>query len=163
MFSRHRNAANLTFLFNDYVWRFRSCRIEHAFFPTTEIKIVNIRVIWPGATAQDVDKNTVATIQPEVRFIDGVKEFRSTRATGSPPLRLSFTPKSIFSVRSAMSKPQSMPLLRCPKTRKKPIISQRLSSSRWCRCCPARLKKSHCAPMPSKFVTACQLPVLIKS
>ena len=48
------------------------------FFPTTDIKTVKIRVVWPGATAQDVDKNIVATIQPEVRFIDGVKEFKAT-------------------------------------------------------------------------------------
>ena len=88
------------------------------FFPTTEIKNVNIRVIWPGATAQDVDKNIVATIQPEVRFIDGVKEFRSTSRNGVAAVAVEFYPEVDIQRAVGDVKLRSMPLLRCPKTQK---------------------------------------------
>ena len=75
LFSRHRNAANLLFVSMIMFGFYGLAGLNTQFFPTTDIKTVKIRVVWPGATAQDVDKNIVATIQPEVRFIDGVKEF----------------------------------------------------------------------------------------
>ena len=56
LFSRHRNAANLLFFSMIMFGFFGLAGLNTQFFPTTEIKIVNINVPWPGATAQDVDK-----------------------------------------------------------------------------------------------------------
>ena len=124
LFSRHRNAANLLFFSMIMFGVFGLAGLNTQFFPTTEIKNVNIRVIWPGATAQDVDKNIVATIQPEVRFIDGVKEFRSTSRNGVAAIAVEFYPevdvqRAVGDVEAAVNA-----IVTLPKDAEKPIISQ---------------------------------------
>ncbi|MDA8539816.1 efflux RND transporter permease subunit [Alphaproteobacteria bacterium] len=124
LFSRHRNAANLLFFSMIMFGFFGLSGLNTQFFPTTEIKIVNINVPWPGATAQDVDKNIVATIQPEVRFIDGVKEFKSTSRTGFAAITVEFYPeaeiqKAVGDVEAAVNAITTL-----PKDAEKPIISQ---------------------------------------
>ena len=124
MFSRHRNAANLLFFSMIMMGFFGLAGLNTQFFPTTEIKIVNINVVWPGATAQDVDKNIVATIQPEVRFIDGVKEFKSTSSTGLAAISVEFYPeadiqRAVGDVEAAVNAITTL-----PKDAEKPIISQ---------------------------------------
>ena len=56
---------------HDHAGLFRAHQSEHSVFPTTEIKNVNIIVPWPGATAQDIDKNIVATVQPKCASLTG--------------------------------------------------------------------------------------------
>ena len=124
LFSRHRNAANLLFVSMILFGFFGLSNLNVQFFPTTEIKIVSITVPWPGASAQDVDKNIVATIQPEVRFIDGVKEFSSTSREGVASIILEFNPqtdmqRAIGDVEGAVNA-----LTTLPKDAEKPIITQ---------------------------------------
>jgi multidrug efflux pump subunit AcrB len=124
LFSRHRNAANLLFFSMIMFGFFGLSGLNTQFFPTTEIKSVTIRVPWAGATAQDVDKNIVATIQPEVRFIDGVKEFSSTSRNGFASMTVEFYPeadmqRAIGDVEAAVNAITTL-----PKDSEKPIISQ---------------------------------------
>ena len=124
LFSRHRNAANLLFISMILFGFFGLSNLNVQFFPTTEIKIVNITVPWAGASAQDVDKNIVATIQPEVRFIDGVKEFSSTSRQSVATISLEFMPqtdmqRAVGEVEAAVNA-----LTTLPKDSEKPIISQ---------------------------------------
>ena len=124
LFSRHRNAANLLFVSMILFGVFGLSNLNRQFFPTTEIQIVNITVPWPGASAQDVDKNIVAVIQPEVRFIDGVKEFSSTSRQSVASITLEFNPdvemqRAVADVEAAIGA-----LTTLPKDAEKPIISQ---------------------------------------
>jgi multidrug efflux pump subunit AcrB len=124
LFSRHRNAANLLFASMILFGFFGLSNLNVQFFPTTEIKIVSITVPWPGASAQDVDKNIVATIQPEVRFIDGVKEFSATSRQSVAAMQLEFSPetdmqRAVGDVESAVNA-----LITLPKDAERPIISQ---------------------------------------
>ena len=77
-----------------------------------------------GATAQDIDKNIVATVQPEVRFIDGVKEFSSTSRQGVAIMNVEFYPetdmqRAVGDVEAAVNA-----LTTLPKESERPIISQ---------------------------------------
>ncbi len=124
LFSRHRNAANLLFFSMIMFGFFGLSGLNTQFFPTTEIKTANILVPWTGATAQDVDKNIVATIQPEVRFIDGVKEFSSTSRNGFAAMTVEFYPetdmqRAIGDVEAAVNAITTL-----PKDAEKPVISQ---------------------------------------
>ena len=103
MFSRHRNAANLLFISMIMFGFFGLSGLNTQFFPTTEIKIVNINVPWPGATAQDVDKNIVATIQPRFALLMALRNLNLSRALVSRLFRLSFTLRSISKKPSVMS------------------------------------------------------------
>ena len=58
LFSRHRNAANLLFFAMIMLGFFGLSNLNVQFFPTTEIKTVNITVPWPGASAQGDGRKT---------------------------------------------------------------------------------------------------------
>ena len=124
LFARHRNAANLLFFSMIMLGFFGLSNLNIQFFPTTEIKNVSIVVPWPGAAAQDVDKNIVATVQPEVRFIDGVKEFSAQSREGVALMNVEFYPetdmqRAIGDVEAAVNA-----LTTLPKDAERPVISQ---------------------------------------
>ena len=156
LFARHRNAANLLFFSMIMLGFFGLTNLNIQFFPTTEIKNVNITVPWPGATAQDIDKNIVATVQPEVRFIDGVKEFSSTSRQGVAVMNVEFyaetdMQRAVGDVEAAVNA-----LTTLPKESERPIISQETFSNRLHRSLsPGRLKNALCVPSQNRYATAC--------
>jgi multidrug efflux pump subunit AcrB len=124
LFSRHRNAANLLFFSMFMLGFFGLQQLNTQFFPTVEMKAVNIVVPWPGATAQDIDKNIVATIEPEVRFLDGVKEVNSTSRLGVASITVRYYPttdmqRAVGDVEAAVNG-----IVTLPKDIERPVISQ---------------------------------------
>ena len=83
VFVRHPNAANLLMALMLIAGLFSVNRLNTQFFPDTGLDFITITVIWPGASAEDADSAIVSSIEPEVRFIDGVKEVNSYSQEGS--------------------------------------------------------------------------------
>lgn len=124
MFSRHRNAANLLFISMILLGAFGLANLNVQFFPKSEFKIVRINVVWPGATALDVDKNIVATILPEVRFMDGVKEVTTESKNSLASVSVEFLPstdmqRAVGDVEAAINAITTL-----PKDAEEPLISQ---------------------------------------
>ena len=42
-----------------------------------EIEVVGVTIVWPGASAEDVDVNIVEPLQAQLRFLAGVDELES--------------------------------------------------------------------------------------
>ncbi len=82
IFVRHPTAANLLMVAMILVGVFALLRMNTQFFPDFGIDMVVVEVEWPGAGAEDVDASVVEAIEPEVRFLDGVKRVRSTAREG---------------------------------------------------------------------------------
>jgi len=82
LFTRHPNAANLLMILMLIGGIFGLTRINTQFLPTIEIPNVTVTVVWSGASAEDVEANIIAAIEPEVRFIDDVREVRSVAQEG---------------------------------------------------------------------------------
>ena len=82
IFVRHRTAANLLMVLMIVVGAFALFRINVQFFPDFDLDFVTITVEWRGASAEDVDSNIVQAIEPEVRFLDGVKKVNATASEG---------------------------------------------------------------------------------
>ena len=78
MFVRHPTAANLLMVVMIVAGLFAFRQTNTQFFPDFGIDWVSVSVDWPGASAEDIDDNIVQAIEPEVRFLDGVKRVRST-------------------------------------------------------------------------------------
>ena len=72
LFTRHRTAANLIMVLMILFGALGLARMNTQFFPTFAIEWVSVSVSWPGASAEDVDTNIIAAIEPEVRFLVGV-------------------------------------------------------------------------------------------
>jgi multidrug efflux pump subunit AcrB len=89
-FIRHPNAANLLMVLMILFGAFSIARINTQFFPTIDRPTITIGVAWSGASAEDVETNVLALIEPEVRYVSGVDRMTSTAAEGSATVRLEF-------------------------------------------------------------------------
>jgi len=89
-FIRHPNAANLLMVLMILFGAFSIARINTQFFPTIDRPTITIGVAWSGASAEDVETNILALVEPEVRYVSGVDRMTSTASEGSASVRLEF-------------------------------------------------------------------------
>jgi multidrug efflux pump subunit AcrB len=92
IFVRHPTAANLLMVAMILVGVFALLRMNTQFFPDFGIDVVTVEVEWPGASAEDVDANIVEAIEPEIRFLDGVKRVRSAATESFGRIYIEFEP-----------------------------------------------------------------------
>ncbi len=90
IFLHHPNAANLLMVLMILFGVAALGRINTQFFPTIQTDSVSVSISWPGASAEDVERNILSVAEPELRFIEGVKEMNSYAREGSASIRLSF-------------------------------------------------------------------------
>ncbi len=92
IFVRHRTAANLLMVLMVLIGVVSLQRMNTQFFPDFGIDFVTVQVEWRGASAEDVDTNIVQAIEPEVRFLDGIKQVLSTAREGFASIAVEFLP-----------------------------------------------------------------------
>jgi multidrug efflux pump subunit AcrB len=94
LFARHRTAGNLLMAIMLLAGVIALSQLKRQFFPDFGIDVVAVGVVWPGATALDVEANIVAALEPELRVLDNVKRVTSTAAEGSASIAVEFEPGS---------------------------------------------------------------------
>ena len=90
LFVRHRNAGNLLAILAIVLGIVSVVRLNTQFFPDFGIDYIVVSVVWPGANAEDVEANIVAAVEPEVRFLDSVKQVISFSVEGSAVVLVEF-------------------------------------------------------------------------
>ena len=116
LFARHRTAANLLMVLMILFGALGLARMNTQFFPTFGIDWISASVTWPGASAEDVDANVVAAIEPEVRFLDGVKRVVSQSVEGVGSIIIEFHAGRIWIRRWRTSKMPWAESRRCRRT-----------------------------------------------
>ncbi len=96
VFARHKTAANLLMALIIVAGAFAFTKLTTQFFPDFGIDIITVSVEWPGASAEDVDSSIIQAIEPEVRFLDGVKKLVSSSFEGRAVLSIEFEPGTDF-------------------------------------------------------------------
>ncbi|SIT07572.1 efflux RND transporter permease subunit [Neptunomonas antarctica] len=88
LFTQHRVAANLLMilLLLAGVWGIK--KINTQFFPSFELDIVIVNVIWSGAAAEDIERSIVLPIEEAIRSINGIDTLYSTSSQGRASIRL---------------------------------------------------------------------------
>ena len=81
-FVEHRTSANIIMILMIVVGLLSIGRLNKQFFPDFEVEVVGVLVDWPGATAEEIDKNIVQLLEPELRPISGVKKVSSKSVEG---------------------------------------------------------------------------------
>jgi multidrug efflux pump subunit AcrB len=97
-------------------------KLNRQFFPNFDIENISVSVEWPGATAEEIDRNIISILEPELRPISGVKKVfsKSIEGIGYSVVEFNFgkdMQKSMQDVETAVSR------LDFPQNAKKPKIS----------------------------------------
>ncbi len=124
LFTRHPTASNMLMAIILITGFVALSRLNTQFFPDLNIDAIQISVAWPGASAEDVDKTVVQAIEPEVRFLDGVKRVRSTSSEGRAAVTLEFhagsdMQKALSDVETAVAQVTTL-----PESSERPVISR---------------------------------------
>jgi multidrug efflux pump subunit AcrB len=90
LFARHRVAANLLMLMMILagVWALTNMNVQ--FFPSFNMDIATVRVVWSGASAEDVETAITVPLEQELRALENVRRSSSTSATGVSSVTLQF-------------------------------------------------------------------------
>jgi multidrug efflux pump subunit AcrB len=60
------------------------------FFPNFEVEVVNVRTVWSGASAEDVERSITVPLEQALRTTDGLEEMSSTSSQGLSLISLEF-------------------------------------------------------------------------
>lgn len=89
-FASHYNAANLLMIIMILFGVVGLKYINTQVFPDVTSDTVSISIKWSGATAEDVESNILQVVEPEVRFLDGVKDMTSYAREGAASISLTY-------------------------------------------------------------------------
>lgn len=90
LFVRHPNAANLLMVVLLISGLFAIQKLNTQFFPNFVVDRVTVNINWPGASAEDVEANILAAIEPQLRFLDDVKTIDSTAREGGAAVTIEY-------------------------------------------------------------------------
>lgn len=90
LFTYHKVAANLLMLLMMLAGAVALMRLNVQFFPNFDLDYAQVRVIWPGANAQDVELSVTNPVERVLRTVENLDEMTSTSALGSSVVTLKF-------------------------------------------------------------------------
>ena len=89
-FVQHRVAANLVMLIMLLGGLLALTRMNIQFFPSFALDVVSVRVVWSGASAEDVEQGVTNPLEQRLRSVSGLKRMTSTSAQGVASITLEF-------------------------------------------------------------------------
>jgi multidrug efflux pump subunit AcrB len=133
IFALHPVAGNLLMLLLILFGLFGLNKINRQVLPDIDLDVIQINVVWPGASPQDVEENVVRPIEPEIRFIDGVDKVDALALEGTAQISVNFVPgadmsKALADVQSAVARIRTF-----PADIERPVINQVVTSDEVCR------------------------------
>ena len=81
-FVEHKTSANIIMLLMIIIGLLSIGKLNKQFFPDFNIEVVAVSIDWPGATAEEIDRNIIQLLEPELRPISGVKKVSSKSVEG---------------------------------------------------------------------------------
>ncbi|RAU18654.1 AcrB/AcrD/AcrF family protein [Nitrincola tibetensis] len=90
LFIRHPLASPLliVLMLMSGIWALS--KLNTQFFPTFNLDIVSVRVVWTGASAEDVEAGLTVPLEQSLRSVDGLKSMTSTSSLGISAITLEF-------------------------------------------------------------------------
>ena len=89
-FVHHKVAGNLVMLVMLLGGVLALTRMNIQFFPTFALDVVSVRVVWSGASAEDVERGITDPLEQRLRSVDGLKKMTSTSAQSVSSISLEF-------------------------------------------------------------------------
>lgn len=123
LFAQHPVAANLMMvvMFLSGVMALSSLNTQ--FFPTFEVEVVSVRVVWSGSTAEDVERSISIPLEQELRSVDGLDKLTSTSAQGVAVVTLEFPEGTDMSAATARVEERVNSVRNLPQDAETPQVS----------------------------------------
>ncbi len=86
----HKTAANLFLILMIILGLYSSKVLNTQFFPTYSIDYITISSEWLGASPEDIEESLIKPIEEKVRYIDSVKNTKSTAKENNARVLLEF-------------------------------------------------------------------------
>ena len=90
LFAQHRVAANLLMVILILLGSWALSKLNTQFFPSFELDIITVRVIWSGASAEDVETGITIPLEQELRGLDRLHKMTSTSASSVSAITLEY-------------------------------------------------------------------------
>lgn len=90
IFTRHPVAANLLMVMMILAGLWGLRQLNTQFFPTFNLDMISVQMIWSGATAEDVEASITNPIEQAINGLDGVKRMNSTSSDGAATIVLEY-------------------------------------------------------------------------
>ena len=90
LFARHKVAPNLLMIIMILAGIVALMKLNVQFFPNFSLDYASVRIIWPGANAQDVERSITDPVERVLRNIDNLDEMTSTSSLGVASISLKF-------------------------------------------------------------------------
>lgn len=90
LFARHKVAPNLLMIVMILMGIVALTKLNVQFFPNFDLDYASVRVVWPGANAEDVESSVTEPIERVLRNLDGLDEMTSTSSLGVASISLKF-------------------------------------------------------------------------
>ncbi len=89
-FAHHKVAANLLMVIMILTGVFALSNLNVQFFPTFELDRISVRVIWSGASAEDVEEGITIPLEQALKSVNNIKNMTSTSAQNLSSIQLEF-------------------------------------------------------------------------
>ncbi len=90
LFAQHRVAANLLMAMMIIFGAYSLTKLNKQFFPNFALDYISVRVVWPGASAEDVERSITVPLEQALRTLDGAKEMTSTTTRGMSAILIEY-------------------------------------------------------------------------
>lgn len=90
LFAHHKVAANLLMVIMLLAGAFALDRLNVQFFPTFELEVVSVRVVWTGASAEDIEDGITNPLEQRLRTADNLDKMTSTSSQGISAITMEF-------------------------------------------------------------------------
>ncbi|MDT8283301.1 MAG: efflux RND transporter permease subunit, partial [Gammaproteobacteria bacterium] len=98
LFAQHPVAANLLMIMMIILGAYSLTKLNKQFFPNFELDYISVRVVWPGASAEDVERSITVPLEQALRTLDGAKEMISTSTRGFSTIVIEYKENSDMGV-----------------------------------------------------------------
>jgi multidrug efflux pump subunit AcrB len=124
MFARHPVAANLLMITLIILGSYSLIKLNRQFFPNFALDFVTVRVIWPGASAEDVEQSITVPLEQALRNIDGAKEMTSTSTRGFSTIVIEFEEDSDMGIALDDVKQEVTNVRNLPTDSEDPVVAK---------------------------------------
>ncbi|OOG25211.1 acriflavin resistance protein [Thioalkalivibrio denitrificans] len=124
LFLRHRVAANLLVAIMLLAGSWALLKLNTQFFPNFALDFVTVRVLWTGASAEDVETGIVIPLEQDLRTVDGLREMTSTAALGVAAITLEFESGTDMSLATEQVRDLVAQQRNLPEAAEEPIVTR---------------------------------------